>query len=76
MSDTSRRPLWTDLQRADFHRAAHYELPLEPIAARIPAAVDKSGTEALFGEPVQAAPGRSHTAPKKPHDADGQDELF
>ncbi|MCX5205091.1 hypothetical protein OG897_27000 [Streptomyces sp. NBC_00237] len=75
MSNTSRRPQWTALQRADFDRTAHHELPLEPIPARIPAAVDRSGTEALFGEPVQA-PGRPRTAPRKPHDADGQDELF
>jgi hypothetical protein len=64
------------LQRADFDRTAHHELPLEPIPARITAAVDKSGTEALFGEPVPARPGRSRTAPRKPQDADGQDELF
>ncbi|WP_433547198.1 hypothetical protein ACQPZG_20500 [Streptomyces sp. CA-294286] len=76
MSSTSRRPQWTSLQRADFDRTAHHALPLEPIPAPIPAAVDRSGTEALFGEPVPAPQRRPRTAPAKPQDADGQDELF
>lgn len=66
---------WTAMDRAEFDLDAPIALPVPTGPARILAAPDPCGTEALFGETVPERQRRCQKPPN-PGDASGQDELF